>query len=242
MSGRTGSFTYRQSRGQTIVSQYQPIVKNPNTGGQQTQRAKFKLMSQLAAVMSSGFGTMGVTKRPAKQTPTQRNAFMQLNMPLVQVDNSANGVSAKIPMERVKLTSSLSPLGQITAQGSVEQPQVAITEIPSGVSAVRFVEVGYREYQEVDPSTGSFITKTRAEVLRVTDIPVDTTSNTAVLSAEYNTTVLAYGLIPSQSLTGVDLNNIHTPQDEGFISAVNLDMMVSSGLMAETMTLGINID
>lgn len=233
MSGRTGSFTYRQSRGETIVSQYQPIVKNPNTKGQQDQRARFKLMSQLAAIMAPGFGTMGVTKRPSKQRPTQRNAFMNINMPAAVVDAGV----AKIEMPMVKLTTSNTPLG------SISQPQntsnVRITGIASNVKSVRFVEVKYVEYQAADTSTGSFITKTRPEVKSIQDVPVE--EGDVTYSGSKGSTVLAYGLIPSKSLSGVDFDNIHTPEDEDFVAAVKLDQMVSQGLMAETMTLGVNV-
>ena len=233
MSGRTGSFTYRQSRGQTIVSQYQPSVKNPNTQGQQEQRAKFKLMSQLAAIMSPGFGTMGVTKRPGKQSPTQRNAFMQINMGAVIVDSK----TAKIEMPLVKLTTSNTPLGTISQPAG--NSNVVITGISANVRTVRFVEVVYKEFNAVDTSTGSFIIKTRPEVKRIVDVPVN--DGEVEFASEKGASVLAYGLIPSKSLTGVDFDNIHTPEDQDFIAAVNLDQMVSQGLMAETMTLGVNI-
>lgn len=231
MSGRTGSFTYRQSRGQTIVSQYQPIVKNPNTEGQQNQRARFKLMSQLAAIMAPGFGTMGITKRPGKQRPTQRNAFMNINMPAAIVDNG----TAKIQMEAIKLTTSNTPLGTITQANE----SVTIENIPSQVTSVRVVEVQYVQYNVADTSTGSFIIKTRAEVKRIVDVPV--TGGIIDFDTSNGSTILAYGLIPSESLSGVDFDNIHTPNDEAFISAVDLNTLVSQGLMAETMTLGINV-
>ena len=234
MSGRTGSFTFRQSRGETIVSQYQPIVKNPNTQGQQDQRAKFKLMSQLAAIMSPGFGTMSITKRPGKQRPTQRNAFMNINMGAVIVDSN----TAKIQMDLVQLTTSNTPLGTISQSESTSN--VVISGISANVKTVRFVEVVYKEFNAVDTSTGSFIIKTRPEVKRIVDLPVN--AGAVEFQSVNGASVLAYGLIPSQSLTGVDFDNIHTPDDEDFIAAVDLDQMVSQGLMAETMTLGVNVE
>lgn len=234
LSGKTGSYTFRQSRGETIVSQYQPIVKNPNTEGQQNQRARFKLMSQLAAIMAPGFGTMSVTKRPGKQRPTQRNAFMAINMPAVIAD----GEIAKIQMEAVKLTTSNAPLGTIK-QPNPATPNIVISNVPSNVSSIRIVEVVYEEYNSVDTSTGSFIIKTRPEVKRIVDVPVQ--NNSAEFITVNDATILAYGLIPSESLKGVDFDNIHTPNDQAFIAAVALDQMVSQGLIAETMTLGINV-
>lgn len=236
MSGRTGSFTYRQSRGETIVSQYQPVVKNPNTEGQQNQRARFKLMSQLAAIMAPGFGTMGVTKRPGKLRPTQRNAFMNINMPAAIIDNG----TAKIQMDAVKLTTSNTPLGT-ARQEATNAAGVVMNNIHPSVKTIRCVEIVYKEYNAVDTSTGSFIIKTRPEVKRIVDVPV-AEDHTADFESEDGATVLMYGLIPSESLTGVDFDNIHTPEDQEFIAAVKLDQMVSQGLMAETMTIGLNIN
>lgn len=234
MSGRTGSFTYRQSRGETIVSQYQPIVKNPNTQGQQVQRARFKLMSQLAAIMAPGFGTMGVTKRPGKQRPTQRNAFMNINMPAAIVDGNA----AKIEMDKIKLTTSNTPLGTMTQQGT-ETPSVVISNINKSVKSIRFVEVVYPDYNTIDPATGQYVVERRPEIKRIVDVPV--ANNAATFQSELDASVLAYGLIPSESLQGINFENVITPNDRDFIAAVSLNQLVSEGLMAETMTLGINL-
>lgn len=233
MSGRTGSFTYRQSRGQTIVSQYQPIVKNPNTEGQQTQRAKFKLLSQLAAIMKDGFGTMGINERPARQRPTQRNAFMKINMAAVEGSTS----EAKIRLEAVKLTTSNTPLGSISV--NAETSTVTIVGIAKNVASVRFVEMGTLMYEEVDQSTGQLVQKYRPMLRKITDVPV--TNGQVSIDPTDDGTVLAYGLIPSSSLTGVDFNEIHTPEDETFIAAIKLNQMVAEGTMSETMTLGVNV-
>lgn len=225
LSGKTGSFTYRQSGGQTIVSQYQPIVKNPNTAGQQDQRAKFKLMSQLAAVMASGFGTMAITKRPAKGKPSQRNAFVSLNFPLVQVSEDNESVVAKIPMRELKLTSSQRNLGGITAL----QSEVTVNVQDPAVAAVRFVEVAYINNDVTKPV-----------VVNVVNVPM------ADMRAQYsaqtvgNFTVLAYGLIPTASASRATLDNLHTPYNEDYFSAVRLDNLVSEGQLAETVTIGVN--
>lgn len=247
LSGKMGSAVFRVRNGAQVVTQYNPIVKNPDSAGQQEARAKFKLLSQLGAIMESGFGTMAVTKRAGKSAPTQRNAFMQLNYPLVAVDMSSDVPNrAKIEMDKVKLTSSSRPLGEIS--GSING--VAVVKIPEGVRSVRFVEVTYREFQVVDPDTSSFINKVRPEVKKVQDVPVAVIDGTN--AAEYKpasgetldgSTVLAYGLIPTASTNGrVDFDNIHTPTDEDFVGAIELDQMVREGSMLETMTLGINVE
>lgn len=237
-----GSAVFRQSGGKTIASQYQPIVKNPNTNGQQNTRAAFKLMSQLAAVMSAGFGSFIIKTRKEKSRPTKRNAFFQTNYPLVQVSQGADGVTAKIPMEKLQLTTSFRTLPSFNTEGtsaSLGYANVMIPNIPSEVSTIRVVAVGYRAMNDG--------TK-QAYIESITDCPVtdgeiDQQINyIAPKTAGEEVTLLAFGLIPSEAATKtIDLDNIHTPADENFISAVKLDQMVADGLMSETMTIGINL-
>lgn len=233
LSGKTGSYTFRQSRGQTIVSQYQPIVKNPNTQGQQNQRAKFKLMSQLAAIMAPGFGTMGVTKRPGKQAPSQRNAFVQLNMPLAEVTSDNETVVAKIPMEQLKLTSSNRYYGNMGVDSTTTSVQVQIENIDTAVKDGRIALVGY----------GTMGVTKSPRLIKIVDVPVvDGTIDyefTDLNEGDY--TVLSFGLIPTEGAKAASFDNIHTPQDEDFISAVALDLMVKSGQLVETVTIGENI-
>lgn len=246
LSGKMGSAVFRVRNGAQVVTQYNPSVKNPDTYSQQEARAKFKLLSQLGAIMESGFGTMAVTKRAGKSAPTQRNAFMQLNYPLVAVDMSSDVPErAKIEMDKVQLTSSARPLGSMAfASGAV-----SVTNIPSEVKSVRFVEVTYRQISVVDPETGSFIIKVRPEVKKITDVPVTMTNNVGSASIEEaragdftGNTFLAYGLIPTGSgVNRVDFDNIHTPNDDDFVGAIELDQMVREGSILETMTLGVNV-
>lgn len=229
MSGKTGSFVFRQKGGQTIVSQYQPIVKNPNSEGQQAQRAKFKLMSQLAAIMSRGFGSFIIKTRAEKGTPTQRNAFVQTNFDLVEVSTDGEKVTATIPMEQLKLTSSyryFPPINLVNA--APDGLDIEFDDnMPDEIATIRIVTVGY---------VGNV-----ASIVDIRDVPATTTATTInVPDGDY--TVLAYGLIPSESAsTSIDLDNIHTPADEDFISAVELNALVANGSIAETMTVGANV-
>lgn len=54
-SGKLGSSIFAISGGEQIVRQHNPQVANPQTPAQTEQRAKFKLMSQIAATMSPVF-------------------------------------------------------------------------------------------------------------------------------------------------------------------------------------------
>lgn len=239
LSGKMGSAVFRVRNGAQVVTQYNPIVKNPDTAGQQEARAKFKLLSQLGAIMESGFGTMAVSKRAGKSAPSQRNAFMQLNYPLVSVDLSSDVPErATIQMESVQLTKSSRPLGTITQNAGI----VTVSQIPAEVRSVRFVLVAYRNVQVVDPETGSFIIKVRPEVKGIVDVPVeDGLAQSEGVPGSGKFTVLAYGLIPTDgSASRVDFDNIHTPSDEDFVGAIELDQMVRDGDLVETVTMGVN--
>lgn len=235
LSGKMGAAVFRVREGQQIVTQYNPMVKNPNTAGQQTQRAKFKLMSQLAAVMAPGFGTMGTINRPARGKSTQRNAFTQINMKLVEVSTESDEVTAKIPMEQLQLTSSFRPMPPFIGAGSQSGAiDKEIANLDSAIKTVRFILVGYKNNV--------------AEIIEIKDVPTVTADgqttvhyvNDTVSLGKY--TLLAYGLIPSESImSSINLDDIHTPSDEDFISAVELNAMVADGTMAETKTVGTNI-
>ncbi len=229
LSGKMGSAVFRQSGGKTIASQYQPIVKNPNTEGQQAQRAKFKLMSQLAAIMSRGFGSFIIKTRAEKGKSTQRNAFVQANFPLVQVTTDNQQVTATIPMEQLKLTSSFRHIPALDVDE--QQGKISVdfhSPFPTEVTTVRIVTVGY---------VGGV-----AKIVDMRDVPSNNLPADVNLPAgKY--TVLAYGLIPSESAkSSIDLDNIHTPNDQDFISAIELNAMVANGLMAETITVGANVE
>lgn len=230
LSGKMGSAVFRVREGQQVVTQYNPIVKNPNTAGQQSQRAKFKLMSQLAAIMAPGFGTMGVNERPARGKMSPRNAFTKLNFPLVTTTTDSQGVVATIPMEQLQLTSSFRNLPSLDVT-EIEGVGLSIdfsTPPAAEVTTVRIAVVGYADGI--------------ASIVNIEDAPVASLPVTiAAPAGKY--TVLAYGLIPSESAkASIDLDNIHTPDDDDFISAVELNAMVAAGSMAETKTVGANFD
>lgn len=231
LSGKMGSAVFRQSGGKTIASQYQPIVKNPNSEGQQAQRAKFKLMSQLAAIMSRGFGSFIIKTRPEKGKSTQRNAFVQANFPLVEVSTDNQQVTATIPMEQLKLTSSFRHLPNLDISADRNAILVEFeTTLPTEVASVRMVTVGY---------VGRVAT-----IIDIRDVPRASLAETYTITVRPGSyTVLAYGLIPSESAkSSIDLDNIHTPNDKEFISAIELNAMVAKGSMAETITVGANVE
>lgn len=216
MSGKMGSVVFRVRQGEQIVTQYNPIVKNPNTAAQSTQRVSFKLMSQVAAAMASA-----IINRPARQGQSPRNRFVQQNFPLVVADSE----NAKIPMEKLQLTSSETYLGRISKSDNV----ATINNIPQNVTKVRFVVVNYH-------NAGDTLKPVIREI-----IDKDIVEGSVELEASIGATILAYGLIPTSSAAKVSLDNMGVDPTSPFIAQVNLERLVATGQINVTETLGINL-
>lgn len=239
LSGRVGSMVFRQRQGETIATQYQPVVTNPNTDAQQDSRVAFKLMSQLAAIMAPALGSMTVTSRPARKgRPSQRNAFFAQNYGLVETRDTENGKRASIPMEQLQLTSSFISAGTmtisqsgntITIEGEAspgKKQKVALVGFSSLAGADRPAKIISIEEVNVK-NDGSWATNVEIENVRakgVTD----------------KITVLAYGLIPLSQRMKTKMENINTPANDPFISAVELQKAVEDGEMSVTETIGAN--
>lgn len=215
MSGKMGSVVFRVREGEQIVTQYNPIVKNPNTTAQSTQRVAFKLMSQVAAAMASA-----IINRPARQGQSPRNRFVQQNFPLVEGDST----NARIPMEQLQLTSSSTYLGQIQRSSG----NVLVSGIPTNVTKVRFVEVSYPQAGDTQKPVITSISE------------VNVTEGNATFACDDGLTILAYGLIPTSGAARVALDNMGVTNEDPYVAQVNLERLVSSGDVAVTETLGIN--
>lgn len=93
-TGKLGSSVFAVSGGEQIVRQYNPNVSNPSTDAQVEQRAKLKLMSQLAAAFAS------VIAIPKKGLISARNQFISKNIGLATFAND----QASFPLEQLQLT------------------------------------------------------------------------------------------------------------------------------------------
>lgn len=84
-TGKLAGAVYSQRYGETIIREYKPTIANPNTKAQVDQRAKFKLLSQLAAVLAPAL----YFQRNKGVSP--RNLFVKNGQPLVSInDNEAS--------------------------------------------------------------------------------------------------------------------------------------------------------
>lgn len=230
---------FRQRQGETIATQYQPVVTNPNTDAQQGSRVAFKLMSQLAAIMAPALGSLAVLTRPARKgRPSQRNAFFAQNYGLVETRDTENGKRATIPMEQLKLTSSFIAAGsmRITQDGN----NVSIKGSASPGKKQKIALVGFSSLAGADRP---------AKVIEVTEVVVGDggdwsydfeVDNVRAKGVTDEITVLSYGLIPLSQRMKTKMENINTPADDPFISAVELQKAVEDGEMNVTETIGAN--
>lgn len=107
-TGKVGNSVWAVSGGVQIVRPYNPNVTNPRTDAQVAQRAKLKLMSQLAAVLAPGIAFK------KKGLVSARNQFVSANIGNVTFVSGAEENSAQINMSRIDLTGGSRSLPSLT--------------------------------------------------------------------------------------------------------------------------------
>lgn len=92
--GKVGNLVVSQQGGEVIAREYNPNVSNPNTISQVNQRAKLKLMSQVAAALAP------VIAIPKDGLKSSRNIFVKENFQFASADSG----NATISYENIQLT------------------------------------------------------------------------------------------------------------------------------------------
>lgn len=105
-TGKLGSSVFSVNGGEQIVRQYQSVVANPNTEAQVDQRAKMKLMSQVAAALAPILAFRKAGLRSA------RNLFISKNFASV----TATEGEAEVNITNLQIT-----------QGSISLPAITAT-------------------------------------------------------------------------------------------------------------------
>lgn len=95
-SGKLGAHVWVVRKGEQVVREYVKEIANPKSTAQTNQRAKFKLMSQLSAIVADALAFV-----PSTASESQRNAFARNNFSLVTVSSGA----AQVDMSAVRLSS-----------------------------------------------------------------------------------------------------------------------------------------
>ena len=136
--GKLGSTVYSVNAGQMIGRQYNPYVANPNTAKQVDQRAKMKLMSQVAAALAP------VIAIPKEGLKSSRNLFIKKNFD----KSSANSGVAQVTYENLQLTNGNAGLPAIFVHRSAESGVSVNLDERCDASITRVVYILYRKTSE----------------------------------------------------------------------------------------------
>lgn len=136
-SGKVGSIVVKTVNGQPIASEYQPKVSNPNTSAQINQRARLKLMSQLAAALSPVI----VIPRNGSQSP--RNLFIKRNIRYAY----ASMGNAQVTYENLQITAGSTALTSIAAARANSQLTIQLSAAP-GDAVTRIVYAVFKRSSE----------------------------------------------------------------------------------------------
>lgn len=216
-SGKLGSSVFAISGGEQIVREYNPRVANPNTDAQVEQRAKLKLMSQLAAALAPGLGfkKMGLI--------SARNQFIAKNIGLCTY---ANG-EAHAVLPQLQLTGGNLVFPTIDCTIGQDNKMTITNEslISSDIKKVVIVICRLEGERKLD-------------VAKVEIVDVPQTQN---ISVEYNTEtggsfyVFAYGWKPTSSKNNVVYDDYEaTMSPEEATLNVNMTTMLQTGVFTAT--------
>ena len=153
-SGKMGASVFSVNSGAQIVRQYQPIVANPSTAAQVNQRARMKLMSQVAAAMAP------VIAIPKLGLKSARNQFISKNFDSCIATDGL----AQITYENLQLTSGNIGLPAISATRAAEGGAISVnlSSAPAG-DISRVVYIMYRKTLGQMEYVASRIVTTRGE-------------------------------------------------------------------------------
>lgn len=218
-TGKVGSMVYAISGGEQIVRQYNPIVANPNTERQVTQRSKFKLMTQLAAALAPALAFR------KKGLVSARNQFIAKNMPFVTLEEGV----AQIENELIQLTPSNVPFELEFAQ-SAGQGTISVS-VPESVGA-NVDRVAYFSFDQDGEGLLSLV-----QAIVVEGNPGDSSFAASMSGGRVNTLVLAYGIKDNSAAATIQYENAKTSPDME-LSAAEISTLFSSGSYTLTATAG----
>ena len=133
-SGKLGSSVFAISSGEQIVREYNPVVENPNTPAQVEQRAKFKLLSQIAATLAS------IIVIAKQGLISSRNRFIGLNIGKATYADD----KASINVQNIDITGGSAAMQdfEILAEAQGQTPVRLISPAASDITAVVYAVVG----------------------------------------------------------------------------------------------------
>lgn len=206
LTGATGKFAgaaFQQSPGNGTILREVVKPTNPSTEAQVEQRAKFKLMSQVA----TAFKSVIAMKREGNITP--RNMFVKINSPLVEFNKEES--RAEIQLDLLQLTKSVQNVG-LTAELNTETGDAAAVlsaDMPILYGAV-FVHANTN-------SNGVNIKGIARETVAE---PAASISHT-FSDSQVGDVILAYGITQDTAGLAVKYGNLSAENNDGWLSVLS---------------------
>lgn len=138
INGKVGNMVFASTGGEVVAREYNPNVSNPNTTAQVDQRAKLKLLSQIAAALAP------VIVIPKEGLKSSRNLFIKKNFPSVD----AEGGVAQVTYENLQITAGNAALPAIHVLRSQENGVQVYLEDRCDAAVNRVVYIMYKKTSE----------------------------------------------------------------------------------------------
>ena len=219
LTGATGKFAgaaFQQSPGNGTILREVVKPTNPSTEAQVEQRAKFKLMSQVA----TAFKSVIAMKREGNITP--RNMFVKINSPLLEFDAAEN--KATIQLDLLQLTKSAQAVS-LTAEFNEETGDAAIV-----LSADMPILYGAVFVRAAASGNGIVIKDIARETVAEPAASISHTFN----GSQVEDVILAYGITQDTAGLAVKYGNLQKAENEGWLQVLS-NLAESSSL---TQTVG----
>lgn len=218
-SGKLGNAVFAVSGGEQLVKEYNPRVSNPNTPAQVEQRAKFKLLSQLATALAPALAYK------KNGLVSARNQFVSKNIASAGYEEE----KANVALSALDLTGGARPkvvgYGQYDAQTGWS---LALeTAAPDNIKAVVYVLASYDDYNQFGVVKVALVVQAGNERL----FPV-------VVKADNSSKVLyCYGIVSDGSEEGFDFDETSV-NVSGDNAELAISSIVRSGTAVFTKTYG----
>ena len=138
VTGKIGGMVFSSTGGEVIAREYNPNVSNPNTTAQVNQRAKLKLLSQIAAALAP------VIVIPKEGLKSSRNLFIKKNFSSV---DAVSGV-AQVTYENLQITAGNAALPAIHILRSQQSGVQVYLEERCDAAVSRVVYIMYKKTSE----------------------------------------------------------------------------------------------
>lgn len=219
VNGKIGAVVYSTTSGQIVAREYNPNVKNPNTISQVNQRARLKLMSQMAAILAP------VIVIPREGLKSSRNLFIKKNMDFCY----ASGGVAQITYENVQLTAGNAVLPAINITRSEADGIKVALQSDASASVSRVV---YCLYQKTSAATLQYVGSTIAE-----EAGDDGLFPAAFPNLAGDVVVFAYGMLDLNGAATVQYGNLNVKSAKD-IAELAMTRKLGSGSFQFTETRG----